>query len=84
VKRQMIFVLLTLAILASLLGCWAYVDRPTKQVREDGDTPVFRYEIVYLEGMPCLYIEKMVSGYSAPAITCDWSEWSGGDQESAQ
>lgn len=79
-KKQIIFVFLSLAVILPLLGCWAWIDKPTERVRESGDVPIFYYEIIYLEGMPCLYVERRISGgFSAPAITCDWSEWKGDD-----
>jgi len=32
-----------------------------------------KYEIVHVEGMPCV----LITGYKEAGISCDWSKWHG-------
>ena len=66
-----------ICLILVLLALTSCEDRPTERTCEQDNLPT-NYEIIYIEGMPCVYIEKQVcAGYSAPAITCDWSKWEG-------
>ena len=39
-------------------------------------TESMSYEIVYIEGMPCVWGQKTDSANRA-GLTCDWSQWNG-------
>ena len=63
--RMSIFILVVLA------GCTTKVLAPNGRViLQDKD-----YEIVYIERMPCVILEKDLSGHTG--ISCDWERWKG-------
>jgi hypothetical protein len=41
----------------------------------------FGYEIMYIEGMPCMRIGRVMDvgndAWSVDGVTCDWSQWDG-------
>lgn len=42
-----------------------------------GDDEVMNYNVIELEGMPCIVARSNVQGWTVNGITCDWSKWTG-------
>ena len=59
---------LVLAVLMILAAC-----QPSGIHRETSDPATFTYEIIHIEGMPCLVVDYApTSSVATFGITCDW------------
>lgn len=68
-----ILVLLLLVVIVAIPIC-AYERAETLEQKNSPWHIGYQYEIIYIEGMPCL----IYFGQSAAkGITCDWSKWEG-------
>ena len=70
--KKLIFFLLVIIIILILVSC-----QPELGGIEKTDNGGFSYEIVEIEGMPCIWY-KEATGYRGHAgLTCDWSKYGG-------
>jgi len=69
-RETTLILLLLLAVL--LMAC------ETGMHRDPEPHVSFTYEVVYIEGMPCIVVDYATSSSAAVfGITCDWSQWEG-------
>jgi hypothetical protein len=72
--KRVIFVL---AIVFLLAGCGGYSVADFGEIKETQEGDGFKYAILYIEGMTCVWITDRLDRGGYGGLTCNWSEWRG-------
>lgn len=63
-------------LLSSMVACTTKLEQAQieKGFQSAGLPTDFKYEIVYIESMPCVFL----TGYKRAGLSCDWRKWDAG------